>query len=144
MKKLFALVLALTMVLALVGCGSKRLTRRPDSSAGTAESGGSAPASESGRRARLWARCVRVYGPVFPARSGSLYHRICGGAGDEAIVLYAEGDLQKMLDCVRTWSAVVWMNHHADGHQRTADLHVRGAAGGRHPRWHLWTALPPT
>ena len=100
MKKLFALVLALTMVLALVGCGNASSNTPASSSAGTAESGGSAPASESEAGGRAFGCVVFASTAQSSQREAEAFTEYVEAQGDEAIVLYAEGDLQKMLDCV--------------------------------------------
>ncbi len=103
MKKLFALVLALSMVLTFAGCGGST-----SSSSAAASQGSSAAASEEASEAATEGG-GRTFGCVVFAstaqssqREAEAFTEYVESQGDEAVVLYAEGDLQKMYckrDC---------------------------------------------
>ena len=101
MKKLFALALVLSMVLTFAGCGGST-----SSSSAAASQGSSAAASEEASEAATEGG-GRTFGCVVFAstaqssqREAEAFTEYVESQGDEAVVLYAEGDLQKMLDCV--------------------------------------------
>lgn len=97
MKKLLALVVALSMTLSLAACGGA------DSSTPASTGGTSTPASETGEGetgGRTFGCVVFASTAQSSQREAEAFTEYVEAQGDEAIVLYAEGDLQKMLDCV--------------------------------------------
>lgn len=101
MKKLLALAMALAMVCSLAACGGASSTAPAGTASGASSGAAPAPSeTQPGEGGRTFGCVVFASTAQSSQREADAFTEYVEAQGDEAIVLYAEGDLQKMLDCV--------------------------------------------